>query len=99
MPIISNLRCRHANIVCLTRQQVNRLNSSIKSDRYSVTVPALVMGIHSDVLYPEHEQRQLVELLPKARYAAINSPHGHDAFLIEFPQVAVQVRSFLESVV
>jgi len=64
-----------------------------------VTVPALVMGIHSDVLYPEHEQKQLLELLPKSRYAAINSPHGHDAFLIEFPQVAVQVRGFLESVV
>jgi len=64
-----------------------------------VMVPALVMGIHSDVLYPEHEQKQLLELLPKARYAAINSPHGHDAFLIEFPQVAVQVRNFLESVV
>jgi homoserine O-acetyltransferase len=60
-----------------------------------LTMPTLVMGISSDVLYPEAEQRQLVELLPNARFARINSPHGHDAFLIEFPQVAAQLRRFL----
>ena len=59
-------------------------------------MPALVMGISSDVLYPESEQRQLVEGLPNAHYARINSPHGHDAFLIEFPQVAARLRRFLE---
>jgi homoserine O-acetyltransferase/O-succinyltransferase len=61
-----------------------------------LTMPALVMGINSDVLYPESEQRELVSHLPKAQYVRINSPHGHDAFLIEFPQVAVRVRRFLE---
>ena len=60
-----------------------------------VRMPALVMGIATDVLYPEVEQRQLVELLPDARYARIVSPHGHDAFLIEFPQVAAHLRRFL----
>jgi homoserine O-acetyltransferase/O-succinyltransferase len=63
-----------------------------------MTMPALVMGISSDVLYPEIEQRQLAEELPNARYARLNSPHGHDAFLIEFPQVAAQLRRFLASV-
>lgn len=63
-----------------------------------IAVPALIMGISSDVLYPEREQLGLVERLPEARYVRINSPHGHDAFLIEFPQVAVHVRRFLEAV-
>src|SRR5690606_15034649 len=58
-------------------------------------MPALVMGIDSDVLYPEAEAKALVEKLPNANYARISSPHGHDAFLIEFPQVAVQLRRFL----
>jgi len=62
----------------------------------TMTMPALVMGIPSDVLYPEVEQRQLVDGLPDARYARIVSPHGHDAFLIEFPQVAAHVRRFLK---
>jgi len=60
-----------------------------------MTMPALVMGISSDVLYPEAEQRALVEGMPKAEYARIISPHGHDAFLIEFPQVAARLRRFL----
>jgi len=60
-------------------------------------MPALVMGIDSDVLYPEAEAKALADRLPKARYARIQSPHGHDAFLIEFPQVAAQLRRFLEA--
>jgi homoserine O-acetyltransferase/O-succinyltransferase len=64
-----------------------------------MTMPALVMGIDSDVLYPEAEQHELVAYLPRADYAQIRSPHGHDAFLIEFPQVAVRLRRFLGSVV
>jgi homoserine O-acetyltransferase len=61
-------------------------------------LPALVMGIDSDVLYPEGEQQGLMEYLLRAEYAAIRSPHGHDAFLIEFSQVAVRLRRFLKSV-
>ncbi len=61
-----------------------------------MTMPALVMGIASDVLYPEPEQKALAAALPNARYATIRSPHGHDAFLIEFPQVAAHLRRFLQ---
>ena len=63
----------------------------------AIDVPALVMGIPSDVLYPEAEQLQLAELLPNAQYARIESPHGHDAFLIEYPQLAARLRRFLSS--
>ncbi len=59
-------------------------------------MPALVMGIPSDVLYPESEQRQLVEGMPQASYLRLVSQHGHDAFLIEFPQVAAQLRRFMK---
>jgi homoserine O-acetyltransferase len=65
----------------------------------NLTIPSLVMGISSDVLYPEVEPKQLAELLPDARYARIVSPHGHDAFLIEFPQVAAHLRRFLNGLV
>jgi homoserine O-acetyltransferase len=61
----------------------------------ALKMPALVMGVPSDVLYPEKEQLELAELLPEGRYARIASPHGHDAFLIEFPQLAAQLRRFL----
>jgi homoserine O-acetyltransferase/O-succinyltransferase len=61
-------------------------------------MPSLVMGIPTDVLYPEVEQRRLVEGLPRARYVRLSSPHGHDGFLIEFPQVAAHLRRFLGQV-
>ena len=64
-----------------------------------ITMPTLVMGIDSDVLYPEKEQLELIQHLPKAGYSQIKSPHGHDAFLIEFPQIAVQLRRFLSQII
>lgn len=60
-------------------------------------MPALVMGIDSDVLYPEGEAKELAAHLPNGRYVGISSPHGHDAFLIEYPQLAAQLRRFLQA--
>ena len=64
-----------------------------------ITVPSLTMGIWSDVLYPSYQQRQIHELLrgngTQAEYVEIDSPHGHDAFLIEFDQVGAALEKFL----
>lgn len=49
----------------------------------SIDIPALVVSIDSDVLYPPEEQRELARLMPRARLATLHSPHGHDAFLID----------------
>lgn len=61
--------------------------------------PLLAMGITSDVLYPSYQSRAIVELAlaagVRAEYAEIDSPHGHDAFLIEFDQVGEAVSKFL----
>ena len=47
----------------------------------------LVVGISSDVLYPVSETRQLAAALPRGRFAVLDSPHGHDAFLIDTDQL------------
>lgn len=59
-----------------------------------ITVPVLVLGIRSDVLYPVHEQKELTALIPGATYAEIDSDEGHDAFLIEFPKMIHQFKKF-----
>ncbi|MBX6378432.1 MAG: homoserine O-acetyltransferase [Clostridia bacterium] len=65
----------------------------------SFRVPVLVLGISSDILYPEDEQRFIVEGLRragrKAVYARLVSPYGHDAFLIEKAAVSRILRRFL----
>jgi D-lactate dehydrogenase (cytochrome)/homoserine O-acetyltransferase len=54
---------------------------------------ALVVGILSDVLYPYALQRELADALPNSQLYTIDSPHGHDSFLIEIEQLnAVMAR-------
>lgn len=46
-------------------------------------LPALVVSVSSDALYPPQEQRALADALPNAEYEVLDCPHGHDGFLIE----------------
>ena len=63
----------------------------------TIACPALCIGIDSDVLYPASEQQEIAGAIPSAHYREISSPYGHDAFLIEFDQMAAPVREFLAS--
>jgi homoserine O-acetyltransferase len=60
-----------------------------------IDIPALVIGISSDTLYPVDEQHVLADLIPDARYEELDVPHGHDGFLIEHQAVAGFVGAFL----
>ena len=64
--------------------------------------PILSVGISSDILYPPHQARSIAALAADAgvpaTYAEIDSPHGHDAFLIEDDQLTAIVRPFLDAV-
>lgn len=64
-----------------------RGRGTIEQALAQITQPTLVIGIDSDVLYPLEEQRALVDALPRGELAELHSPHGHDAFLIEFDQL------------
>jgi homoserine O-acetyltransferase len=56
--------------------------------------PVLVVGIPGDTLYARDEIAWLAESLPQAELAWLDSPHGHDAFLVEAPEVNALVRDF-----
>ena len=61
-----------------------------------VEIPALILGIDSDILYPLSEQEELQRLLPQAQLKIIHSDDGHDGFLLEQDQVASQIVEFLD---
>lgn len=61
-----------------------------------VTAPTLVAGIDSDRLYPLRQQEELAAGIPGAdAVRVVESPYGHDGFLIETEQVGALVRELV----
>jgi len=54
----------------------------------------LLVGIRSDVLYTAPEIEGLARGIPGAELAWIDSPHGHDSFLMEVEEVSEILSSF-----
>lgn len=59
-----------------------------------IEVPALVISIDSDALFPPAEQEELARLLPCAELATLASTHGHDAFLVDANAVNEALAAF-----
>ena len=81
---------------------VARGRGSLAGAMGRITAACLTIGISSDLLYPNYQQRQLDEILRSegvsSRYVEIDSPHGHDAFLINVDQLADPIAEFLDEV-
>jgi homoserine O-acetyltransferase len=82
----------------MDHHDVARGRSSLEEVLSTIRIPALCIGIDSDILYPAEEQRRIAALLPLAQYRELHSPHGHDAFLMAYDQLTDHVRSFLAEV-
>ncbi|MGA0878253.1 MAG: homoserine O-acetyltransferase MetX [Ilumatobacteraceae bacterium] len=80
---------------------VARGRSSLVAAMARITVPTLTMGIWSDFLYPEYQQLLIRDMVAanggRTTHVEIDSPHGHDAFLIDVDQMGPPIRHFLES--
>jgi homoserine O-acetyltransferase len=73
-----------------------RTNGDVCAALQMIQQPALVIGIESDGLFTYAEQQELAQHIPDARLATIDSPEGHDAFLLQFEEVNMHVVSFLK---
>ncbi|MFC5674136.1 homoserine O-acetyltransferase MetX [Streptomyces incanus] len=75
---------------------VGRGRGGVPAALRRVTAPALVAGVDSDRLYPLSQQAELAEHLPGAdRLRVVESPYGHDGFLLETEQVGALIRELL----
>ena len=87
-----------ATYVALTRamdtHDVSRGRGDYEDVLRSIRQPTLVVSIDSDVLYWPWEQREVATLVPNARLAVMDSPHGHDAFLIDVDRLDGMVCDF-----
>ena len=60
--------------------------------------PALVIGIESDGLFTFAEQQEIAAAIPDSRLRTIDSPEGHDAFLLQFEQTNKHILEFFNEV-
>jgi homoserine O-acetyltransferase/O-succinyltransferase len=72
--------------------------STVKEALGQIQQPALVLGIESDGLFTFAEQEELAECIPNGRLGRIDSPEGHDAFLLQFEQVNRYLLGFFREV-
>jgi homoserine O-acetyltransferase len=79
---------------------VGRGRGGVRSALSRIQAPALVAAVRSDGLYPPDQQARihhtLVELGTPSTWVDIDSPHGHDGFLIETAQLAPRIATFLK---
>jgi len=61
-----------------------------------IKIKTLVIGISSDILCPNAEQKFLAKHLPLATLKIIDSSYGHDGFLIEWEKLTKVISSFLK---
>jgi homoserine O-acetyltransferase len=87
-----------ATYVTLTRamdtQDVTRGRGDLDQVLRGIHQPVLVVSIDSDVLYWPSEQREVARLVPNARLSVLDSPQGHDAFLIDVDRLSELVAEF-----
>ena len=88
----------HALTRAMDTHDVARGRGEYEDVLRSVRQPALVVSIDSDALYLPEEQREMARLMPHARLAPIESPHGHDAFLIHVEELSAMVAEFRDRV-
>jgi len=83
----------------LDSHDLSRPHQSYEAVLRQIQHPTLIVSISSDILYPSVEQEELAKLIPNAKLERLESPHGHDAFLIdmeELNQFVLQFRNQLQ---
>ncbi len=80
-------------------QDVARGRGSLDRAMARITAPTMTVGIWSDMLYPAYQQQQIHDTIAAngvpSEYVEIDSPHGHDAFLINSDQLEAPLERFL----
>ncbi|WP_018017587.1 homoserine O-acetyltransferase MetX [Corynebacterium capitovis] len=80
----------------LNRHDVGRGRGGLNKALASSTVPTMIVGVDTDILYPYHQQEHLSRNLGNLMaMAKLSSPVGHDAFLVEARQMDLILRRFM----
>ncbi|WP_399935778.1 homoserine O-acetyltransferase [Streptomyces kanamyceticus] len=80
----------------MNRHDIGRGRGGVDAALRRVRADAFVLGFSSDRLFPPYEQHRIARGLPRcAHFSVVESPTGHDGFLIEHEQVGAVLRQAL----
>lgn len=66
---------------------VGRGRRGLEQELASIQADTVLVGITSDIIFTPAEMRELQRQIPASRYYEIDSPFGHDGFLVEHEQL------------
>lgn len=74
---------------------VARNRGTLEEVLKQVKAHTLIIGISTDFLCPVAEQKTMAAHIPGAKYVEIQSPYGHDGFLVEGKKIGEEIRAWL----
>ncbi len=66
---------------------VGRGRGGVAAALATISARTIVVGITSDIIFTPKEMRELQSMITDSRYFEIDSPFGHDGFLVEYEQL------------
>jgi homoserine O-acetyltransferase len=84
--------CYYYQLNALDTHNIGRSRGGVSAALSKINAHSLCIGFDSDLLIPTAEQEILAQHIPNAVYEEIETPFGHDAFLIELDQVRNAIR-------
>ena len=86
----------HAILDSFDSHDVGRGRGGMYAALSNIKARTLVIGLTTDIVFPPTDMIALAARIPKAKYAEIHSPFGHDGFLVEYLQLNALMKPFME---
>lgn len=87
--------CYYVLSKAMDSHNVARGRDSVNAALSKITANTLIIGITSDILFPISEQKFLANAIQHSTFVEIESPFGHDGFLVETKLISSEIKHFL----
>ena len=87
----------HAILDAFDTHDVGRGRGGVVEALGRIRARTLVVGITTDMIFTPREMRELQGWIPGSLYREIDSPFGHDGFLVEYEQLNAMLAPFLKN--
>lgn len=77
---------------------IGRKRGGIDKALAQFTMPVLVIGITTDIIFTPEELKEITVKMPGADYREIESAFGHDGFLVEYEALNSLIKDFFASI-